>query len=63
LNYNKSRGYSVEVFDTIKNETTVYSSIGEAARAIGCEHSTIRTALKAFNETGVVKPIKTKDIS
>ena len=60
LDYNKSKGQKVEVLDTLNNEITVYSSIREAARAIGCEHSTIRTANKVFQETGVVKPIKKK---
>ena len=31
----------VEVFDILNNETTVYSSISEAAQAIGCVNSTI----------------------
>ena len=58
LEYNKSKGQRVEVFDTLNNKTTFYSSIRVAAQAIGCVHNTIRTAIKAFNETGIVKPIK-----
>ena len=58
LEYNKSKSQKVEVFDTLNNKTTFYSSIRVAAQAIGCVHSTIRTAIKAFNETGIVKPIK-----
>lgn len=60
LDYNKSKGKKVEVLDTLKNETTFYSSIREAAQAIGCVHSTIQTAVKVFNATGVVKPIINK---
>lgn len=58
--YNKSRGQKIEVFDTLNNKTLVYYSIREAARAIGCVHSTIRVANKVFKETGLVKPIKKK---
>ena len=36
----------VEVFDTLKKETTVYPSISEAARSIGCRNSSIVAALK-----------------
>ena len=58
LEYNLSKGQKVEVFDTLNNKTTIYSSIRVAAQAIGCVHSTIQVAIKAFNETGIVKPIK-----
>jgi len=42
----KAMSLSVQVFDTLTNEKTAYSSISEAARSIGCTPSTISKALK-----------------
>ena len=63
LQYNKLKGQSVEVLNIINNETSFYSSIlflfffffnlwfkKKAAEAIGCVHSTILLADKAFKE-------------
>ena len=64
---NASKSQIVEVLDTLKNETKLYSSISEAAVAIGVSHSTICNALKAsvasqetckVSAKGVTKPIK-----
>ena len=56
--YNTSKAQRIELLDTLKNETTVYSSIAEAARSIGCSHSNIRSALKHLQEKGVSRLIK-----
>ena len=48
----------VEVFDTLTKETTVYPSISEAARSIGCTNSAIVIALKNQKEKGVTKLVK-----
>ena len=51
----KSNKSLVEIVDTLKEgagNTTVYLSIREAARAIGCVHTTICKALKTFDENG-----------
>jgi group I intron endonuclease len=50
----------IEVFDSITNEATVYPSIIEAARAIGCVKGTIQSALKVLKEKGVTRLIKKK---
>ena len=57
LEINKKKGIGVEVKDMETKETKLYSSIREAARAIGCEHSTIRGSLKVFAEKGREKLI------
>jgi group I intron endonuclease len=62
LEYNLSRSHSVEVFDTINKETLNFSSIREAAKAIGCVHGTIMKVDKAFKETGVNKLVKRRYI-
>lgn len=58
LEYNKLKGQSVEVLDTVNDETSFYSSIRQAAEAIGCVHGTILLADKAFKEKGVSRLIK-----
>lgn len=60
--YNKLKGILVEVFDTLNSKTTVYSSMREAADAIGCVHRTIILADKRFKTTGINKPIKKRYI-
>lgn len=44
--------------DTISNETTLYTTIRQAAKAIGCVHGTILLADKAFKEKGVSRLVK-----
>jgi len=48
----------VQVFDTLTNEKTVYYSISEAARSIGCTDSAIVIVLKNQREKGVTKLVK-----
>ena len=40
------------VLDTLTNETTVYNSISEARRSIGCTETAIRDALNNIKEVG-----------
>jgi len=58
LKHSLSRSKKVEVKDTLSNVTTIYPSIGEAARLIECDPGTIRYALKSLNEKGVSVLIK-----
>jgi len=45
--------------DILNNITTIYSSISEAARGIGCSETAIRKVLKDIKEKGVYsRPIK-----
>lgn len=51
------------MYDTLNNEATVYPSLSEAARTIGCVEGTLRKALKVFKENpggqlGVTRLIK-----
>ena len=46
------------MIDSITNEKTVYYSISEAARSIGCTDSAIVIALKNQREKGVKKLLK-----
>lgn len=55
--YNKSKGVTVEVLDTKTKEVSFYSSIRQAAEAIGCVHGTILLVEKAQKE-GVSRLIK-----
>lgn len=57
IDYNKSKGEGVEVLDTKTGEVTFYSSIRQAAEAIGCVHGTLLLAEKAQKE-GVSRLIK-----
>jgi group I intron endonuclease len=52
-----SRSNRVEVLDTLTNQITVYPSISEAARAIGCHKTTISKTLQHLKEKGVSRPI------
>ena len=55
----KRFSHSVEVTNTLTNVKDVYSSIAEAARAIGCNAaSTISIALKEFKEKGKYRLVK-----
>ena len=51
--HNQSTSQKVEVIDTIKNETTVYLSMGEAARSIECSKVAIHLAIKDQEKKGV----------
>ena len=62
LEYNKSKGFPVEVFDSLNNETTVYSSIREAAQAIQCAKSTIKVSLERSKKKGISDLIKKRFI-
>ena len=48
----------VQVFDTLNNETTVYPSIREAAKAIGCHKTTIGKAIEHQKQKGASRLIK-----
>jgi group I intron endonuclease len=53
LRYSKSLAKRVEVLDTDTSEKTVYPSVSEAARAIGCTSSSIFTAFQRQKEKGI----------
>ena len=48
-----NKGIEVKVLDTETKETTKYSSIREAANAIGSAHISLRRAEKVFLEKGI----------
>lgn len=52
LNARKTQLQVVVVLDTLTNETTIYNSISEAGRSIGCTETAIRVALKGIKEVG-----------
>ena len=54
--------HQVEVFDSLTNEATAYSSITEAARAIGCSKVAISKTLKHQKEKGVYRRISDRYI-
>lgn len=56
----KARSKRVELLDTLNSTTTVYSSIVEAARAIGCDPGTIRYAIKNLQENKISTLIKAR---
>jgi group I intron endonuclease len=58
LKINQEKGMGTEVFDTVTGLTTTYSSIRQAADAIGCNHKTIRLSIKAFGNKGIETLIK-----
>ena len=53
LKINEKKGIGIEVLDTETKETTMYSSIRQAANAIGCSHSYIIAARKVFKKKGI----------
>lgn len=55
--YNKSKGVSIEILDTTTDEVLSYSSIRQAAEALGCVHRTILLAERKQKE-GISKLIK-----
>lgn len=58
LKINEDKGIGIEVFDMVTGLTAVYSSIRQAALAIGCSHSSIILARKAFVNKGVETLVK-----
>lgn len=44
--------------DTLTNETTVYNSIREAGRSIGCTETAIRKALNYIKEVGAASQLR-----
>jgi hypothetical protein len=54
---NKLKGQRVEVLDTLTNETTIYTTIREVGRALGCTHEIVRRAMNHFKEKGEPKLI------
>lgn len=57
IDLNKSKGVSIDILDTTTNELSSYSSIRQAAEAVGCVHRTILLAERSKNE-GFYKLIK-----
>lgn len=57
IDYNKSKGMSISILDTKTNEILSYSSIRQAAEALGCVHGTILSAEKNLKK-GISKLIK-----
>lgn len=58
LKINELKGNPVEVFDVKTNKTSVYTSIRQAAEAIGCVHGTILLADKTLREKGINRLVK-----
>lgn len=58
IKLNKLKGFSIQVIDTKTQETTIYPSLREAARTIGCSHCSISYVIKNFPEKGVNKLLK-----
>lgn len=50
---NKKKAQIVEIFDTLKNVTTVYPSLREAEREMKVDHNSIKWAIKQFKDKGV----------
>lgn len=57
IDLNKSKGVSIDILDTTTNELSSYSSIRQAAEAVGCVHRTILLAERSKKE-GFSKLIK-----
>lgn len=62
LKINESKGMEVEVLDTVTKETAKYSSLRQAALAIGCAHKSVAQARKKFLEEGIVILVKKRFI-
>jgi group I intron endonuclease len=58
LELNKLKGHRVEVLDTLTNETSVYSSIREAARSMSVDPSSIQKVLKPLQQEEVSRLIR-----
>lgn len=48
LKINEEKGIGIEVLDAETKEITKYSSMRQAASAIGCSHKAIGEAIKVF---------------
>ncbi|UYZ01834.1 NUMOD1 domain-containing DNA-binding protein (plasmid) [Peribacillus frigoritolerans] len=57
IDYNKSKGVTIEILDATTNKISSYSSIREASEALGCVHGTILLAERRQKE-GITKLIK-----
>jgi len=57
IDYNKSKGVTIEILDATTNKISSYSSIREASEALGCVHGTILLAERRQRE-GITKLIK-----
>ena len=60
IKLNKLKGFSTEVIDTKTQETTIYPSLREAARTIGCSRYSISNVIKNSQEKGVNKLLKNR---
>lgn len=60
LEMSKARSKTVELLDTLNSTTTIYSSIAEAARSIGCDPGTVRYAIKNLQEKEISTLIKAR---
>lgn len=58
IKYNESKGVPIEILDTKTNEVSLYSSVRQAAEALGCVHGTILLAERRFKKEGISKLIK-----
>ena len=58
LKINKAKGFNIEVFDIKTEETFTYFSIREAAKNLGCTHSSISYVIKVFKEKGIKNTLK-----
>lgn len=62
LKINEDKDMGIEVFDTVAGLTAVYSSILQAALAIGCSHSGVRLSGKTSVNKGVETLLKIRYI-
>lgn len=58
IKINESKGVPIEILDTKTNEVSLYSSIRQAAEALGCVHGTILLAERNLKKEGISKLIK-----
>lgn len=58
IKYNESKGVPIEILDTKTNEVSLYSSVRQAAEALGCVHGTILLAERSLKKEGISKLIK-----
>ena len=55
-----SRSVKVTILDTLNNETTIYNSVSEAARNIGCVAMVIHQAIEIIKKKGVSRLIRAR---
>lgn len=58
IKYNESKRVPIEILDTKTNEVSLYSSVRQAAEALGCVHGTILLAERNLKKEGISKLIK-----